>query len=299
MACKLCLRDVPLRGSHIIPAFVFRWLRESSPTGHMRTSQTPNKRVQDGPTVPMLCDDCEGHFAAWEKEFAERVFMPLHQGAPEPFVYDEWGLKFAISISWRSLMWPQDGRWNHLSTEQQSAAGRAAEMWRQFLLGEPSHPGDYEQRWLPLDVMESHSAPDISPFMNRYMTRVVVADIIRGTRTVMTYSKLCRVLVLGFIDVPERRKWVGGKVHVKGGSFGGPIRYEVPEGFFDYMNSSANAAGAALGRMSDKQSDKLTAHMLKDPESVAKSEVFRAMRKDVELSGNKAFDLKALNEDVE
>jgi hypothetical protein len=128
------------------------------------------------------------------------------------------------------------------------------------------------------------------------MTRVVVADVIRGERTLITYSKLCRVLILGFADVPDRKKWVGGKVNVKKGQFGGPVQYEWPEGFFDYMNQSANAAGAALGRMSSKQSDKLAAQMLKDPISLAKSEVFRATRKDVEFFGNEAFDLKALNE---
>jgi hypothetical protein len=101
----------------------------------------------------------------------------------------------------------------------------------------------------------------------------------------MTYSKLCRVLIVGFVDVPEPRKWVGGKVHVNGGTFGGPVHYELPAGFFDYINHSANATGAALGRMSEKQSEMLTAQMLNDPASVADSEVFRAMRKDVEFSG--------------
>ncbi len=298
MRCHLCLRDRELLDSHIIPRFVFRWLRESSPTGYLRTSQTPNRRVQDGPTVKLLCSECESLFSGWEKQFAELVFFPLHNGSAGVFPYAQWALKFAVSVSWRVLEWPEDGRRDHLTAAQAESARKAAEVWRQFLLGEREHPGENEQRIIPLDVLESNSTPGISPFMNRYMTRTVVGDIVSGTRTVFTYSKLCRVLILGFVDVPDRAKWVGGRLSVKRGTLGGPVKYSWPQGFVDYMNASANAGGAALGRMSDRQSDKLAVLMLKDPQRLAQSEVFRAMRKDVEFTGGRAFALNELN-DVE
>jgi hypothetical protein len=294
MKCHLCQRERRLVDSHMIPRFVFRWVRESSPTGYLRTSQTPNRRVQDGPTKKLLCEECETLFSQWEKEFAERIFLPIHQGAAQPLPYEEWALKFAASMSWRALIWPEHGRLDHLSEQQRAAAERAAETWRQFLLGKRDNPGIYEQRVIPLDVLETHTTPALSPFMNRYMIRTVVADVVNGKRTVFTYSKLCRVLVLGFVDVPDRRKWVGGKIRVKRGTIGGAVQYEWPSGFFDYINDSANAAGAALGSMSQRQTTRLTDFMMNDIEGVARSEVFRAMRKDVEFSGPRAFALDEL-----
>ena len=55
-ACRLCLRARPLRDSHIIPAFVYRWQKGTSATGYTRSLERPNVRVQDGPVVPLLCD---------------------------------------------------------------------------------------------------------------------------------------------------------------------------------------------------------------------------------------------------
>src|SRR3546814_6050943 len=50
--CAFCDSDEPLRESHVLPAFVFRWLRGRSGTGHMRNTDNPNRRVQDGLKLP-------------------------------------------------------------------------------------------------------------------------------------------------------------------------------------------------------------------------------------------------------
>ena len=101
--CALCAKSSNLQASHIIPGFVFDWLRETSATGHFRLSENPNLRVQDGLKPRMLCWDCEQLFASWEKTFAERCFVPIN-GASEPSItYGPWMLKFATSVSWRVL----------------------------------------------------------------------------------------------------------------------------------------------------------------------------------------------------
>jgi hypothetical protein len=64
--CALCKRDVPLVESHILPAFIFRWKKETSATGYLRNSQNPKKRVQDGLKVPLLCIDCERLFNSFD-----------------------------------------------------------------------------------------------------------------------------------------------------------------------------------------------------------------------------------------
>src|SRR5215218_5809961 len=77
-SCAFCEQQKELQLSHVIPRFVIKWLRDTSATGHVRASHTPNLRVQDGWKARMLCWDCEQMFGTWEKAFAEEAFYPLH-----------------------------------------------------------------------------------------------------------------------------------------------------------------------------------------------------------------------------
>ena len=72
--CALCLQERQLRDSHIIPKFVFDYLKRTSATGFLRFSDRPNRRAQDGMTAALLCDECEQRLSVFEKYFAE------HQG---------------------------------------------------------------------------------------------------------------------------------------------------------------------------------------------------------------------------
>ncbi len=52
--CRLCGKNADLQESHIIPSFVYRWLKDSSGTGYLRFGPEPNKRVQDGYKNPKV-----------------------------------------------------------------------------------------------------------------------------------------------------------------------------------------------------------------------------------------------------
>jgi len=47
-SCRLCSRARELQLSHIVPAFVYRWLKDLSGTGFLRFGKNPNRREQDG-----------------------------------------------------------------------------------------------------------------------------------------------------------------------------------------------------------------------------------------------------------
>jgi hypothetical protein len=79
MECALCQKERELCDSHIIPHFVFDWLKESSATGHMRFGPNMNLRVQDGLKPKLLCKECEGIFSVSESHFASKIFHPLHR----------------------------------------------------------------------------------------------------------------------------------------------------------------------------------------------------------------------------
>jgi len=57
--CRLCGTHATLHLSHVVPAFVFRWLRKTSGTGHIRSTEEPNLRVQDGMKRFWFCSACE------------------------------------------------------------------------------------------------------------------------------------------------------------------------------------------------------------------------------------------------
>ena len=103
VGCALCGESSDLRASHVVPSFVFQWLRGTSATGHIRLSDTPNLRVQDGWKPRMLCGKCEQRFGVWEKAFAEECFGPIVNGTTNRIRYQSWMLKFATSVSWRVL----------------------------------------------------------------------------------------------------------------------------------------------------------------------------------------------------
>ena len=98
--CKLCEADGELRESHILPSFVYRWLKSSSGTGFIRFGENPNLRSQDGFKTYLLCGECEGLFNSWETEFANKIFHPLNGGSGATLQYGPWMLKFAASVSY-------------------------------------------------------------------------------------------------------------------------------------------------------------------------------------------------------
>jgi hypothetical protein len=88
--CRLCDSEAELLESHVIPAFVFRFLKQGGP---IRNSRTPNRRVQDGDKEYWLCSSCEGLFNKDETAFATKLFHP-HSNKPDlRSSYESWLLR--------------------------------------------------------------------------------------------------------------------------------------------------------------------------------------------------------------
>lgn len=102
MKCKLCHQNDALVDSHIIPKFVFDWLKKSG-TGRMRRLSLPNKPIQDGIKVKLLCSDCEIRFGVAETYFSKKIFYPIINQEVTSFNYDKRLQYFVASIFWRLL----------------------------------------------------------------------------------------------------------------------------------------------------------------------------------------------------
>jgi hypothetical protein len=298
--CKLCLKTTDLKRSHIIPKFVWRWLRNPVPGG-LRTNRKPNKRIQDGPNICLLCVDCEKRLSAWEKLFSERIFLPLHY--PEPITkfitYEEWALKFAVSVSWRVLVFLcGEGADSHYTPFQCKLADEALETWRMFMLGEIRNPRSFEQHLLPVDVIADYQGPQISPFLNRYLLRNIHIDLISTKDSAYVYTKMCRLILFGRIQEKYPHQWKGMKLNLRRGDIH-PRDYCLPEGIAYYINRKADEVKQLLDSLSPRQQAIADDSFNKNVNLISNSEIFRAFLQDFAYSDEKALSERRRNDTSE
>jgi len=289
--CRLCGSVDELQESHVLPKFVFKWLKDTSGTGYLRLGREPNKRVQDGYKRPWLCSNCEGLLNQWETLFANAVFHPINASSSARVRYGPWLLKFCISVSWRVLSTAkEDGGLNHFSDTQRDAADRALKAWSDFLFDKLPHPGVFEQHLLPLDAIQSYEGGDLPANINRYLLRTVDMDTVCNDRTAFVFSKVGRFVIVGFIDLREPRTWSGTKVHVREGVIE-PRSYSLPAKFAEYLIGQARRFAEIHKKISPRQREKIDENMERNLEQLADSESFAAMDHDVRLFGTAAFDI--------
>jgi hypothetical protein len=210
--CQLCTEEKELQDSHILPSFVYKWLKETSATGFLRFGQAPNKRAQDGYKARWLCRECEQRFSAWETQFATHIFHPVNEEGSLKVRYGDWLLKFCASVSWRTLLMMREKEYlQDFSEAQHRAVDVALETWSAFLFGKLATPGCFEQHLIVFDAIdeEGTTLQNIPPNFNRYILRTVDLDAVRSSSIAFVLSKMGKFIILGFIDVPHPREWVG------------------------------------------------------------------------------------------
>lgn len=286
--CRLCGENAALQLSHVLPAFAFKWLRETSGTGHIRSSQEVNQRVQDGMKFYWMCAGCEGILSRSETAFATKVFHPYSSGKATRFNYGPWLMHFCVSVSWRLLrFYREETPMPQFPAELLSAMDRAEATWKEVLLGKRPHPGEFEQHLIPFDEVAS-ATHELPSNFNRYVMRAIDADLTRGGSTNVVYGKMGRFLVLGFYKVDHPRQWKGTKVHANQGVLE-PRKYVLPKQFGEFLNHKANRASTAFAGMSDRQQSKVQQAFHANIDRFADSDAFKAMDNDVCMFGGAAF----------
>jgi hypothetical protein len=167
------------------------------------------------------------------------------------------------------------------------AASAALSCWRNFLLDQRSHPGRFEQHMLLVNLVVDTTIPDMPPNINRYLLRSVEMHVAHTEISAITYAKMGRVLLFGFIEIPWHKEWQGTKLHVNSGA-GGLKGAVLPNSIGDYVLNRARCASERLKAMSSRQRQIVRATQEKDLSRVAESEYFRAMCQDVTFFGRAA-----------
>jgi ribosomal protein L37AE/L43A len=128
--CHLCGKKRVLRQSHIWPAFAYKRYVSDIPKGgrfvDLFTMTIHNRQYKR----PWLCDGCEQTFSDSERPIAALCDrLESDPDASQP--YDEHLLRFATSVSWRTLKLNYENKEN-------AAIERlwpAAKLWKQYLRG--------------------------------------------------------------------------------------------------------------------------------------------------------------------
>lgn len=254
--------------SHIIPAFVGRWLKDTSATGHLRTLGAPNRRVQDLRKIPLLCQDCEGRISVWEGLFAKHLFLPFHAGRTA-FPYDEWCLLFAASLSWRCLVGIDPAE---LPPEPHHAEGlaEAETSLGAYLLGKLPRPPRYRHNlfFTPTGVRSDGPLPDGLAW---YFLRSVDFTPVYTSSSAATYVKIPGMLFWTSLIPPSPGGWRGTLVS-RHGTLRSRDQVLQEPGVGPFISSRAEAVGNTLrDGLSQQQRERILATLASDPQRAARS----------------------------
>jgi hypothetical protein len=225
VTCALCKSDRPLKGSHIIPHFVFDKIKGNSPTGFLRSVGEVNLRKQDGNKLKMLCEDCEKRFSQAEHIFALKIFEPYQREKTTSFTYDSWLNYFISSVNWRILY--LDNLSFHTKKEyaedKLSVLYNAEAIIADFLLNKRDNIGEIENHIFvmagPMTASPNLKASRPNVFFRTSAFGYTLFDFDSGGCYV--YANLAGILICTVIQKGKKDVWNNTFVQPNGGSING------------------------------------------------------------------------------
>jgi len=296
--CALCLKEELLVASHLIPAFVYRWLKETGATGFLRGATKVNLRVQDGEKRNLLCMQCEGIFNNYETNFANMIFYPyvneelsdagIGTGKIGYFIYADWLLRFVISIHWRLIVTHNTLPDKHTTPKLLTCLNNMREPWRKFLLKETNHTGDCESHIIFLRNLAAGQGTlpsNINDNINFYLLRAVDGTTISSRNKIGLYSK---VGPIAFITTIRPNKFVNAadtRIRMKGKIKTGQIIKNQLIARFVFITRPNEAFSKA--KYSEKQLKVIDNSYRANPDKAKKSMTIRAAEADLILKYKK------------
>lgn len=283
LPCALCCSSKKRQLSHIVPSFVFKHASVRSPTGYLRTNQTPNKRVQDGPKDYILCSDCEQRFGIWEREFSD-TYKQYYLNRSAPFNYSKADSMCALSIVWRVLYNARSHpELNHLTfCDDYSRTDDAFAAWSSALL-QGNNPGKFRLYWLFFDTISGGS--ELPEGINRYIFHATDFDLMANSHESFVYVHIPGLMIFGMTEDHNSTEWRDLRVAFNGCRYSHRNR-AVPGQIGMLINEKVGAANQAKAGMSLKQQDKIRKLALKDPAALLNSPLAASTFADLALEND-------------
>jgi hypothetical protein len=159
------------------------------------------------------------------------------------------------------------------------------------MFGSAENHGAFELHMLPVDLLADAGGlkQRLPQNFNRYLTRAVEIDVAANTNSAFVYAKMCRLILLGFIEQPGSRQWHGTRIAMKQGVVE-PGHFVMPLEFINFLAARAQNMAELRAQISERQKAKVNTRMRSDPDRVAQSDDFAAMMQDVAMFGSRAFE---------
>jgi len=212
--CRLCDCEKTLKESHIIPKFVFRWMKQTGGR-YIRKADNPNKRVDDGVKSYLLCNDCEQSFSKFEDKFARDIFYPYSNDNIAIFQYDKDLMKFSISVLYRLLLINLNENQSFDNVHFKELLSALAE-WKNFL-----HCGTKLKNFSKFHIYfaSDEIIKDTLPtnrFLNFFL-RGVDGTIVSSNKTCIVYAKMARIILIGEIKGFDNSEMKNTLINLDGG----------------------------------------------------------------------------------
>jgi len=167
----------------------------------------------------------------------------------------------------------------------------ALDTWKNLMFGNAANPGAFELHMLPLDLLADARGlkKELPPNFNRYLARAVDIDVAANTNSAFVYAKMCRLIVLGFIERPRFRQLRGTRIAMKQGVIE-PGYFGLSQELLNFLVARAKNMAELNAQISERQQAKIDARMRSDPNRSAQSDHLAAMMQDVAMFGSAAFE---------
>jgi hypothetical protein len=200
--CKLCKNSAKLKKSHVVPKFVFNWMKDSG-TGRFRNVKKFNIPIQDGFKEYLLCSSCEELFSKNEKLFKENVFDRFLNGTESEFKNEPPLIYFSVSVLWRVLVYCR----NDVSQKGKIEFELAEEEWRDYLLGKRMlnqfsniHFLFIPEKWKNEENIEN---------LYLYLHRAVDICVGQINAKSFVFAKFSRFILIGQVSGIEESDFIG------------------------------------------------------------------------------------------
>jgi hypothetical protein len=267
--CALCGEEKKLCKSHIIPKFVFDWIKKTSATGYLRQISNINKRIQDCTKEELLCIDCETKFSRYERYFADKIFYPYLIKDQKSFDYDETLQKFLISVSWRLLKKDLEG-FKKFQPEMAKYAEETEQYWKEILLND-NLDEKYEHHMLLLDCIEENNVDNPKDF-NIYVLRGTDGTLVSDKTEVYLFIKFPSILFISSIYPKSVKKNWENTLIEKSGTIGKKTPVINDPKFGSFLLDRVNLVTES--KLSTQQNKKIEKTMLKDLNKVKNSKSY-------------------------
>ena len=159
----------------------------------------------------------------------------------------------------------------------------ALQNWARFLLGHQSSPGADEQHMFLVDVVEGTSIANAPPNISRYLARAIECHVAYTEDSAISYAKMGRFVLFGFVAMKYPRRWKGTRLHVRRGQFG-QRDIGLPSEVRDYIFERVRVTAERYSQISERQRTKIRQSYEQNPQRAAGSETLRAMHHDGSVS---------------